>query len=124
MQPKDRQAADDNLNHVGYELLTEERFGLACKIFDFAAKTLKQYASERKARVFTVNRAQAYKWAGDPETTKEILSSEDWSAASDDLKLAERVLLDDFDAANTLVRKVGVNDPMQKAYYRDWPLFR
>jgi len=124
VQPEEREAADANLNGVGYDLLSEERFDLARKILDFSAVTLKTFADERHRLMFVINRAQAYKWSGDTRTAEKILSAEDWSARSDDFKLAEAVLLDDFEKADEMVNRIGANGLLPKMAYREWPLFR
>ena len=104
VRPADREKADHNLNGICYDLLVEERFRLACILLDFAVD-MKKFSSEQRKRTFIVNRAQAYKWTGDFEIAKKIITNEDWSAASDDFKLAEAVILDDYDRAYTLMKK-------------------
>ncbi|HYT46251.1 MAG TPA: hypothetical protein VEP90_28235, partial [Methylomirabilota bacterium] len=124
VEPADRERADKNLNNICYELLVEERFRLACILLDFATD-LKRYSSDQWRRTFIVNRAQAYKWSGDFEKAKKIVTNEDWSAASDKFKLAEAVILDDFDRADGLVKRIGSSDDiLNKNTYREWPLFR
>ena len=71
-----------------------------------------------------INQAQAYKWSDDMDTVGDILSNEDWSTRSDDFRLAEAVLLDNFDKANDFVRRVGTNGSVEKSQYREGPLFR
>ncbi len=51
------------------------------------------------------------------ETARRILSKEYWSARSDDFKLAEAVLLDDFDKADEMVKRVGATGVAQKMAY-------
>lgn len=53
-----------------------------------------------------------------------IVKSADWSASSDRFKLAEAVLLDDFDTANYLVKKIGSQGDVKIFAYREWPIFR
>ena len=124
VQPEDLEKADSNLIKVGYDLLSEERFELASKILYFSTTTLKTFASEQNRLRFVVNQAQAYKWSDDMEKAREILSNEDWSTRSDDFQLAEAVLLDDFDKANEIVKRIGTTGNVEKNDYREWPLFR
>ena len=121
--PSDREAADDSLNEIVLDLLVEERFSIACRMLDFAT-ALPHHSSEKSRLIFVINRAQAYKWSGDVETTKQILSEEDWSATSHEFSLAEAVLLDDFATADDVVKSIGANGGLTKQYYREWPLFR
>ncbi len=123
VEPEDRERADKNLNSICYELLVANRFRLASILLDFATD-LKRYSSDQSRRTFIVNRAQAYKWSGDFEKAKKIITNEDWSAASDQFKLAEAVILDDFDRADDLVKRIGsTSDSIDKNAYREWPLF-
>jgi len=124
VQPKELEEADSNLISVGYHLLSEERFELARKVLDFSTTTLRTFASEQNRLMLVVNQAQAYKWSGNMDKAKDILSHEDWSTRSDDFQLAEAVLLDDFDRANEIVKRVGAAGSVEKVNYREWPLFR
>ena len=124
VQPGDLEEADSNLIAVGYDLLSEERFDLARRVLDFSTTTLKRFASEQNRLMLVINQAQAYKWSDDMDTVRNILSNEDWSTRSDDFRLAEAVLLDEFDRANSIVRRVGTSGGVEKSYYREWPLFR
>jgi hypothetical protein len=108
-------------------LLQDEKWQLAQKLLDFATETEafnRNFSSEKARRTVVINRAQAYKWAGDQDKALRILKREDWSATSDEFKLAEAVLLDDFEQANIILRKIGTSDPMGKANLKGWPLFR
>jgi hypothetical protein len=123
VQPADREKADRNLNNICYDLLASERFKLARILLDFATN-LKKFSNEEYKRMFIINRAQAYKWSGDAERAKKIITSEDWSAVSDKFKLAEAVLQDDFVRADSLLKKIGSNGDITKNAFREWPLFR
>ncbi len=122
--PGDREQADINLNDICYDLLVEEKFGLACALLDFATAVPKKYSDEYHRLMFIVNHAQAYKWANDIETAKRIIASEDWSATQAAFRLAVAVILDNFDEANNIVREIGKEGKVTKLDYREWPLFR
>ena len=122
--PQDLEDADVSLNTICYNLLLKEHYKLACVLLDFATETLKKYSNDNNRRIFIINRAQAYKWAGEDEKAKTIVKSADWSASSDRFKLAEAVLLDDFDKADYLVKKIGSQGDVKMFAYREWPLFR
>jgi hypothetical protein len=74
--------------------------------------------------LFVVNRAQAYKWANQDGICQKILRAEDWSAVDDRLSLGVAVLKDDFEAAVTLMRKIGNGPLVPKDSYRQWPIFK
>lgn len=49
----------------------------------------------------------------------------DWSAMSDKFKLAKAVLVDDFDNAYKIMRKIGKDEEeMEQFGYQEWPLFQ
>jgi len=124
LAPGDRQAADQNLNEISFELMARENFEMARRLLDFAMCVLKDYSSEQYRRIFLINRAQAYKWLGDEPKTLEILQAEDWSASSDKFTLAVAALRDHFDYAAQLMTKLGRDGEMKKEFYEEWPVFR
>jgi hypothetical protein len=52
-----------------------------------------------------------------------IIDKEDWSASSDDFKLAFAVLTDDYETAYEMMIKIGDNGDVDKSDYKQWPLF-
>jgi len=122
--PQSLDEADDNLNAICYNLLAKGHYKLACVLLDFATQTLKKHSDDNMRRIFIINRAQAYKWAGDDEISRKIVNGADWSASSDKFKLGVAVLLDDFDQADYLVKKIGSQGDVRIVDYREWPLFR
>lgn len=123
--PGERGKADWDLVDITYNLLEEERYELARVIADFSLVTLKTHESELTRRTLVINRAQAYKWLGDRDTAIQIVEDEDWSAMSDKFHLAVAVVKDEFDAAERVMRKIGVDsDELPPFAYKDWPLFK
>ena len=53
-----------------------------------------------------------------------MMKGMDWSAMSDKFKLSKAVLLDDYETAYKLMRKIGKDqDEMPQEGYKEWPLF-
>ena len=124
LKPVERADADRNLISITYELLAEDKFGLAKTLLDFATNTLKKYASAQERLTFIVNRIQAYKWSGDEKTARELLALEDFSASDDSFKLAEAVLSDDVQRAISIMKRIGKGGDGTFGRYQNWPLFR
>lgn len=122
--PSDLEQADVNLIAITYDLLCNERWTLAAKLLNFACQSLPRLASEQNRRILIVNRAQAYKWAGDNETCTSLLSEEDWTACGDDFAIAVAALRDDFASASELMRKIGPQGSVSRFFYETWPVFR
>lgn len=122
--PKSRELADSHLNEIAFELLMDERYDLAKRVLDFAFHTIKKFSSEQIRRILLVNRALAYKWSGDEKTASKIINAEDWTATSDNFKMAEVVVLEDYEQADTLFEAIGPNSKsLPINAYREWPLF-
>lgn len=124
LKPDQLEEADDNLTEVTFDLLVAGKFKLACRLLDFACTTLKKHGSEQSRLMMTINRAQAYKWAGDSKKCRSILDEEDWSACGPQFHLAVAVLEDAHEKAAELMRSIGPNGVMKETQYQDWPLFR
>lgn len=118
------EAADNNLIGLTYDLLVAGKNKLACKILDFACVTLKKHASEHCRLVMTINRAQAYKWAGNADKCRSILDGQDWSACGPEFHLSNAVLRDDFETAAKIMRSIGAKGRLRETDYQEWPLFK
>ncbi len=124
LKPTELPEADSSLTAVCYELLSEGRYKLARVLSDFGTETLKKHSSEQSRLVQVMNRAQAYKWTGDEEGARGIISKEDWTATAEKFKLAQAVILDRFEEAIEIMRRIGADGEVNKNDYRDWPLFK
>lgn len=116
--------ADNSLNLLCLDLMTQGRNGLARRLLDFATCVLKRWSTEINRLLFVVNRAQAHKWQNDEEACQKILREEDWSAVGDKLSLGVAVLRGDFASAVELMRKTANTPDMPKEAYRQWPIFK
>lgn len=121
--PDDRVLADLNINRLCYELIEKEQYGLAVAMLEFATN-FNKFSSEEMKMMLIINKAQAYKWAGQTGKCLQILGQFDWTAYSNNFKLARAVLADDFETAAGLMIRLGINGEVKKSDYRDWPLFK
>ena len=122
--PDERDLADQNFNRLTYELVEKGKYNLAIKLLDFACTEFKKFSGEGNQLIMIVNRAQSYKWNGEDEKARRIMKAVDWSAKSDQFKLADAVLADDWPRAVKMMKKIGRDKSVDQADYRDWPLFR
>ena len=123
LKEDERETADNALNYSTLSLIREEKYKLAKILLDFAV-ALPKFSSDEVRRITIINRAQVYKWTGDPKGAQCILSAEDWTASSLKFQLAYAVLVDDHAKAATLMEKIGADDSPKKTDYQEWPLFR
>lgn len=123
--PDDLEKADNNLIDIGYDALYDENYRLTRMIFDFASQTFKKCSSEESRRVMVVNQALAYKWGGNDTKAREIVAQEDWSATRGKFRLAEAVILENFEKAFDIMQEIGKNyNEVGEGNYREWPLFK
>ena len=122
--PDERYAADQHLIGTTYELLVSEKYKLATKILDFACNTLKTHSTEVFKLMLIVNRALAYKWSGNEKSAKHAMKGVDWLAKSDEFKLANAVINDDWNSAVKFMHRIGDTETVGKFGYRNWPLFK
>lgn len=124
LNPEKRKEADVNLNDIIYDCLSDEDYELSAILSEFATEVLRKYSSEEIRLFFVVNKAQAYKWKGKEDKCNRILNKIDWSAYGEQFKLAYYVLIDDFDKAVKVMKRIGDQGSISKVYYKEWPLFK
>ena len=122
--PDERAEADNHFIRSTYDLIENGKFDLAKSLLDFGCTEFKKYSSETAQLTMGVNRAQAYKWSGDDDRCRKIMRAVDWSAKSDEFRLADAVLAEDWPRAEKMMRRIGNSGPIDENEYRDWPLFR
>lgn len=120
--PDDLKSADQSLNDICYELVSSSSLDLADIMLEFACNQKKHY-SEMIKNINIVNRSLSKYLRGEKEAAKEIIESKDWSASSDDFKLARHVLNEDFTACYDTMLRIGNSGAVDKHNYRTWPLF-
>jgi hypothetical protein len=118
----DRQ--DSEFIKLTYGLLEDEEYELARRILDFGLSPPMRFAKPIDRMLSVVNLAQAYKWLGQQEKCLETLKQIDFSIVSEQFRLADYVLRDDFDNAATLMRRMGDKGPVTKEDFQSWPLFQ
>lgn len=123
-EPENISQSDGNLVEIGYDTLEIGNYMLTKKIFEFGLNSLTKHSSDKDRRIMIINRALAYKWSGDEEMAIDIIKNEDWSATEDRFKLAEAVILNDYELAYRIMKKIGSeSDDIGAGQYREWPLF-
>jgi len=115
--------ADDHLTDTIFELLKMKRWDMAQTLSEFSVN-LPRHFNDVKKRVFVVNYAIALKFGRKNKKAKKVLSMMDWSATLIDFKLSEAVLLEDYERAAKLMKRIGHDGELVHEYaYHDWPLF-
>jgi hypothetical protein len=118
----DLKKADSNLNDICFDLINAGKFKLADILLDFACSQ-KKFFNDAHKNVFIVNKSLSQYLQGNKEKAKEIIETKDWSASSDDFKLAHLILIEDYDNCYTLMKKIGDKGEVSKEYYMSWPIF-
>lgn len=118
----DLEEADDSLIRIGYDLLKSKKYQLACIILDFSCKPYVKHFNKECEYIFCVNRALAYYLQDEKEKCKEIIEGIDWSGTDLKFRMANKVLLEEYEDAIEIMKSIGKNDEMLYAY-SEWPLF-
>ena len=119
---EDIENADIKLNSICYDLLNDRQFELADVLLEFAIKQNKHHNDASENR-FIVNRALSLSLNTKNDEAEKIMNNKDWSASSDDFKLANFVIRKDYEKAYKLMKKIGADGEVNKEDYRSWPLF-
>ncbi|MDP1871927.1 MAG: hypothetical protein Q8K61_09935 [Gallionella sp.] len=122
--PDEREEADLKLIETTFNILESGQYDLACNLLDFSCVEIKKFSNEASQLVLIVNRALAYKFKNEESKCLEIMRAVDWSAKSDDFKLASAVLEKKWDAASKIMHQIGKDGHVKKHDYINWPLFR
>lgn len=119
----DLENADKELNDICYHLIDTKSFKIADILLEFACNQKKHFDDLYK-NVFIVNAALSKYLQNQKEEAKTILLKKDWSACSDNFKLACAVITENSEKAYELMLKIGENGDVDKSNYKEWPLFK
>lgn len=123
MFPESLVEVDAAMNNRSVDLLIEERWSLADRIFTFALSIPDDMASGGEMKYYyLINRCIARKFSGKEFT--EDLHSIDWSPFHPKYHFAVAVLEDRFEDAEKLMRSQAVKDEIMEEHFMEWPLFR
>lgn len=120
--PEDIKSADRGLNDICYELLSGDHFKLADVLLEFGCNQ-KTHFNDALKNVFVINQSLSIYLQGDKDKAKLLIDTKDWSASSDDFKLAHLVLSENFEDCYELMKKIGNNGEVDMENYKTWPLF-
>ncbi|MCR4348161.1 MAG: hypothetical protein NUV55_13315 [Sulfuricaulis sp.] len=115
--------ADSHLIQVTYDSLQREKWKLA-QVFGEFAISQKRFSNDLNYKISIIDYAISLKFGGELESADSILKTVDWTAAIDEFKLAEAVLLHKYDFAAEIMNKIGKKGTLISEHaYHDWPLF-
>jgi hypothetical protein len=120
--PDDLKAADRELNDICFTLVNSKAFKLADILLTFGYEQ-KDHFNDSLKNVFIINGALSKYLQNKKDETKKILKIKDWSASSDDFKLAYEVLTENYDEVYLIMKKIGSNGDVDRSDYKEWPLF-
>lgn len=123
--PEEIETADNSFLNISFELIQNNQLELARILYDFSDKYIKKHSNDDLKLRILLNRAQTYKWLDKKKECCDIINSVDWTATGDLFKLASKVLTDQFEDACKIMKNIGDNENvLNKANYKDWPIFR
>lgn len=122
--PRELKQAEDSFINVTFDLLSDEDYSLAELLLNFSKEPAFKKLNAESTLYLKINLAISLKGQDKEEECKKIISEIDFSALSDKFKLASAVLLDDFESAVQIMKKIGNNGEIGKTEYKEWPLFK
>ncbi len=118
----DFKSADQELNAICFDLMVSEQYNLSDELLEYAVNQSKHY-NESTKRIFIINRALSLYLQDKIEEAKKIIINKDWSASSDNFKLASLIIFENYEGACQIMLKIGDHGEVNKENYRSWPLF-
>jgi len=120
--PDQSEAADEHIRMVLYKALQARCWNRARIIGEFASSL--RNMSDQAQKIIVVNYSQALKRSGRRTEGIALANKVDWTASTNDFKLAHAVLTEDFGAAALLMHRIGKEGDLVKEHsYHTWPLF-
>ncbi|MDA8956434.1 hypothetical protein N9H19_02320 [Flavobacteriales bacterium] len=120
----DLEDADAALNDICLDLIQREEYNLADVLLEFATEILPKHYNELTKNIFIINKALSKYLAGNKKECVKILGQTDWSAKSNNFKLAVSVLKEDYKDSYKLMELVGKSDEIPRHAFQTWPLFK
>ncbi|MEI1280606.1 hypothetical protein V6Z05_19905 [Leptospira venezuelensis] len=121
--PDSLEEADKSLNNKSVDLLIEERWGLAERMFQFAMNIPEVLVSKGEMKYyFLINLCIALKYQEKP--FEQLLHSIDWTPFHPKYHFAIAVLENKFELAETLMKSPAVREELTEQYCKEWPLLR
>jgi len=122
--PEELEDAESHLTKVIYDCLEREKWKLTLILGEFSINQ-KKSGKEINKRIDIINYSIALKYSEQKDKVRSFLSKYDWSSQVNDLKLAEAVMLEDYDKAAEVMIKIGKQGELvTRTGYHIWPLFR
>ncbi len=121
----DTKSLNDQLLDLGYTLLCDEAYAPAKIVYEFALSPgVMKSANERWVLVNEVNYSVALRDSDCADDCKKRVENIDWSACREEFLLAKSILIEEYDEAVELMRKIGTAGYPSETDYLTWPLFR
>lgn len=118
----DLKSADRRLNDICLNLINSKHYKLADILLKFSCDQ-RDHSNDALKNVFIINCALSKYLQDQKEEANLILEKKDWSASSDDFKLAQAVLTEDYDRSYEIMNKIGNDGEVDKSDYKQWPIF-
>lgn len=113
------------LNNIIYETICEGKYDIAIRLSRFATDKNTKHSNKLDEKYFILNYAQAYKWMGNNEKCKEIITQYDFSETKEDILVAKYALEDDLDNVIKSMNIIGCqSEIMNEEAYATWEIFK
>ena len=122
--PNELEKAEISFIETSYDLLSQHDYKLAEQVLSLSREKAFKKLNAESGYYLSINLAIALKGQEKHHELRQLLGGLDFSALASKFKLANFVLLEQYEDAATLMIKMGENEDIAEYDYRNWPLFR
>ncbi|WNN36115.1 hypothetical protein RIN65_08375 [Pantoea agglomerans] len=120
---EDSEKIGESMQDISYELLVREKYKLVNDITPLFLSKPFQSIDDIIKRGLLINNCIAFKELGDNGKAMSLLNSQDWSATTPILKMAQNIIKDEDDLVFHYMNQAMKMEELKKEYIDEWPLF-
>lgn len=114
--------SDSFIINASFNLIKNSHFKAAKIILEYAKKL--RLAKHTTDLMVIINLAQTLKWLGNEKSSKQILSTIDWSSSSSNFRICVAALNEDIKLFKKELPIVAQEDSIKFSEFFDWPVFQ
>jgi hypothetical protein len=113
------------VNELAYDLIVDEEYEAAQNLIKFVLESqIFDGINPKSELILLINLAQTHKWLDETDKMKDLLRQKDWSIFGGLFQLTERVLMDDYANASTILPSVVSKGDLSDGDLQEWPIFK
>jgi hypothetical protein len=106
-----------------FHLIADKDYDAAIEVNEMLERLNYKFEDSISEHMMIINRAQCLKWMGKTDECRALLTKRDWSALADQFILCSSVLLENYDDAAVVAKRIGLSGVVNFEDYCSWPVF-